>query len=115
VIDLEVLPELMNGIEVEKERKKRLLRWRVFSLAQKSRNLNWSSLVRFYLVLALPWPVAVCDVVCRRLVQVSPQNSNKTGLATESKQNRLLRSTHELNESTTSTSSALHLLRPGPL
>jgi len=36
VIDLEVLPELMNGIEVEKERKKRLAR---FALSRLSQNL----------------------------------------------------------------------------
>jgi len=34
VIDLEVSAEIVNGTKVEKERKMRLLCWRVFSLSQ---------------------------------------------------------------------------------
>ena len=71
MIDFEVMPELMSGTKVEKERKNRLEVSLSFLSLAKSRNFNKSSLLRFSLVLSRSWPVAVCDVVCRRLVHPS--------------------------------------------
>jgi len=60
----------MSGIKLEKERKMRLLCWRVFSLS-KSRRFNGSSLLHFYLFLVLSLVQSSMYVVCRRLVRPS--------------------------------------------